>query len=231
MTDDFDERLVADVIQWDVRNWSVALRFWERNVDWQSVHECLELGGRDGGLSLWLGLKGKHVVCSDVEDNRMRAQQHHLKHGLSSNVEYAVVDALNIPYENRFDLIAFKSVLGGVGRDGRKDRQQQAVDQIHKALKPGGKLLFIENLTASPLHGFVRRRFIRWGSSWRYVALAEMREFLGDFTRLELGTAGVLGAFGRSERQRDLLARLDQAVFNRVTPGRWQYLVYGIATK
>lgn len=226
-----DKQLVADIIQWDVRNWSAALDYWERNVDWYGVHNCLELGGRDGGLSLWLALKDLHVVCSDVDDNRTRAQSYHQKHSFAGSIEYAVIDALDIPYENQFDLIAFKSVLGGVGRDGRKDRQQQAVDQIHKALKPGGQLLFMENLVASPLHSFVRRKFVRWGNSWRYVTLSEMREFLHNFKNLRMGTTGVLGTFGRTERQRDVLARVDQALLNRLTPARWQYLVFGIAEK
>jgi SAM-dependent methyltransferase len=226
-----DKQLVADIIQWDVRNWSAALSFWERNVDWHRVQECLELGGRDGGLSLWLALKGMHVVCSDVEDNRQRAHMHHQRHTFGGSIEYAVVDALDIPYENHFDVIAFKSVLGGVGCDGRKDRQQKAVDHIYKALKPGGKLLFIENLVASPLHSFVRRKFVRWGNSWRYVTLAEMREFLRTFKNVQMGTTGVLGTFGRTERQRDVLARVDQALLNHVTPARWQYLVFGIAEK
>jgi SAM-dependent methyltransferase len=191
----------------------------------------LELGGRDGGLSLWLAHKNMHVICSDVDDNRARAEQYHQKHAFPGSIEYAVIDALDIPYENQFDLIAFKSVLGGVGRDGRKDRQQQAVDQMYKALKPGGQLLFMENLVASPLHSFVRRKFVRWGNSWRYVTLTEMREFLSKFKNVRMGTTGVLGTFGRTERQRDALARVDQALLNRLTPARWQYLVFGIAEK
>jgi SAM-dependent methyltransferase len=226
-----DKQLVTDIIQWDVRNWSAALDYWEHNVDWSRVRNCLELGGRDGGLSLWLALKNLHVICSDVEDNRARAQHYHQKHAFTGSIDYAVVDALDMPYENQFDLIAFKSVLGGVGRDGRKDRQQAAVDQIHKALKPGGQLLFMENLVASPLHSFVRRKFVRWGNSWRYVTLLEMREFLRDFQDVRMGTTGVLGTFGRTERQRDVLARVDQALLNRLTPARWQYLVFGIAEK
>ncbi len=208
-----------------------ALQFWERNVDWSSVSECLELGSRDGGLSLWFALKNKHVVCSDVEDNRDRARRHHEKRGVTSGVDYEVIDALQIPYTNRFDLVAFKSILGGIGLDGHMDRQQQAIDQIYNALKPGGKLLFIENLSASPIHRFVRRKFIRWGASWRYVTLQEMESFLCRFSRVQMKTVGVLGAFGRSERQRNLLALADQAVLNHLTPVRWQYVVYGIAEK
>jgi len=226
-----DKNLVTDIIRWDVRNWTVALEFWERNVDWDQVATCLELGSQEGGLSLWMGLKGKSVLCTDVEDSRDRAREHHQKHHLNSSVEYAIVDATDMPFENRFDVIAFKSVLGGIGGGGHKDRQQRAIDEIYKALKPGGRLLFVENLVGSALHRWVRRRFIKWGNWWQYVTLEEMDQFLQRFSRVEMHTTGVLGAFGRSERQRSALGAVDQALLSRATPRRWHYLVYGIAQK
>jgi SAM-dependent methyltransferase len=230
-THTMDKNLVTDIIQWDVRNWSAALEFWERSVAWDQVVTCLELGSKEGGLSLWMGLKGKSVLCTDVEDSRDRAREHHKKHHLNSVIEYAIVDATDMPFENRFDIITFKSVLGGIGGGGHKERQQRAIDEIHKALKPGGKLLFVENLAGSALHQWVRRRFIEWGDWWRYVTLDEMNQFLHRFTRVEMHTTGVLGTFGRSERQRSALGVVDQAILNRATPRRWQYLVYGIAEK
>ncbi len=226
-----DKQLLTDIVQWDIRNWSQALEFWDRNVDWDSVHTCLELGARDGGLSLWLGLKNKAVVCSDLENNRPWALVHHKKYNLDSRIEYATIDATAIPYENHFDIVTFKSVLVNVGWGDNRQRQQTAIDQIYKALKPGGKLLFAENLTGSLLHRFVRKRCVHWGAWCRYVTTDEMRTFLQRFSRCEMRTTGVLGVFGRTERQRSILSAMDQALLNRVTPERWRYLVYGIATK
>jgi nucleoside-diphosphate-sugar epimerase len=50
----------ADFIEWDVRNWSVALDFWLAHTT-QNFSTCsaLELGSRNGGLSLWMGYKGR----------------------------------------------------------------------------------------------------------------------------------------------------------------------------
>jgi SAM-dependent methyltransferase len=225
-----DRQLLADVIQWDVRNWSPALEFWERSVDWTRVDRCLELGGRQGGLSLWLASKGKHVVCSDLHDVQKTAEPHHRKYQLAGEIEYRDIDATAIPYENHFDLIAFKSVLGGIGRGG-KALQQTVLDEIHKALKPGGSLLFAENLAASGLHQFVRKRFVAWGAEWRYVTLDELRNFLGDFAQLEMHATGVLATFGRSERQRRVLGAVDQRLLNYITPRGWKYIAYGIARK
>jgi SAM-dependent methyltransferase len=178
-----------------------------------------------------MALKNKSVVCSDIEDPSQRAREHHGKYRLGGTVEYATIDATSIPYENHFDVIAFKSMLGGVGGGDRIDRQQQAIDQIYKALRPGGKLLFAENLAGSPLHRFIRKRFIHWGQWWRYVSIKEMRTLLRQFSRVELRATGVLATLGRSERQRRALAAIDRTVMTRVTPREWRYLVYGIAEK
>ncbi len=226
-----DKDLLADIVGWDVRNWSRAVEFWDRAVDWDKVHNCLELGGRQGGLSLWMALKGKDVVCSDLEDTEATARPHHAKYDLPGAVRYQDIDAATIPYENHFDVVAFKSILGGIGRHGNKPLQQAAIDQIRRALKPGGKLLFAENLVASPFHRVVRERFVRWGRAWRYVTIEEMQEFLRDFSRCELCTTGVLGAFGRTERQRRVLSAVDRGGLNQITPQSWRYIVYGIAEK
>jgi len=226
-----DKKLVSDIVRWDVLNWSKALEFWEHKVNWNDVHSCLELGAHDGGLSLWLALKKKSVICSDLKDTRQCAEPHHKKYSIDGFIEYADIDATNIPFANHFDIIAFKSVLGGIGRDVNKDIQQTVIDQIHKALKPGGKLLFAENLVASGFHRFARKRFIRWGESWRYVSIEEMAEFLRNFSDREIRVTGVAGALGRTERQRNLLSVIDQVCLNRITPAKWKYLAYGIAQK
>lgn len=225
-----DKQLLGDIVQWDVRIWSQALEFWERHVDWAQVQTCLDLGAGTGGLSLWMALKHKHVICSDIEDNS-RARQLHQKYDLDGFLEYATIDATNIPLENQVDVVTIKSVLVNVGGDDSGQRQQSAVDQIYKALKPGGKLLFAENLVGSPVHRFARRRFVRWSASCRYVTVGEMRAFLRNFSHVEMRATGVLGTLGRTERQRNALGTIDQALLNYVTPASWRYLVYGIAQK
>jgi SAM-dependent methyltransferase len=222
---------LSDIIQWDIRNWSQAIDFWQRTVDWSNVSSCLELGAHDGGLSLWLASKKKHVICSDLQGTKELAGDFHKKYDVDGRIEYADIDATSIPFENHFDVIVFKSMLGGIGIHDNKALQQTVCDQIHKALKPGGKLLFAENLVASGLHRFVRRKFIPWGTSWRYISIEETREFLRKFSRVDFRVSGVLGTFGRTERQRNLLSALDQMCVNHLTPARWKYLVYGTAEK
>ena len=223
--------LTKDIIQWDVKSWSKALRYWDSYVDWRKVHTCLELGGREGGLSLWLALKGKEVVCSDLEHVKKTATALHRRYNVSDRVTYRDIDATNIPYDNYFDVIVFKSILGGIGRNDNAEMQLKVFKEIHRALKPGGKLLFAENLSASPLHRWARKKFVGWGSYWRYISANEMPDFLKEFSSHDIQTTGVMAAFGRTEGQRNFLAALDKTIFNSVCPENWKYIVYGVAEK
>lgn len=224
-------QLLRECIQWDVKSWSKALLYWEQHIPWHQVDRCLELGSREGGLSLWLALKGKEVICSDVGDVKQTAGALHRRYGVADKIHYESIDATYIPYENQFDLIVFKSILGVVGKDGNARRQQQAIHQIKKALKPGGKLVFAENLTGSPLHCLLRRRFVKWGRSWRYVSLNEIESYLQVFKSYTLKSNGFSSAFGRTEAQRNGLAAIDDALLNYCVPDRWKYIVYGMAEK
>jgi hypothetical protein len=50
------KELTKDIIQWDVKSWSKALSYWDSKVEWNKIQHSLELGGREGGLSLWFAL-------------------------------------------------------------------------------------------------------------------------------------------------------------------------------
>jgi SAM-dependent methyltransferase len=226
-----DRELLRDVLQWDVQSWKTALDFWAIALGNRSGLNCLEIGAGSGGLSLWLALRGHHVTCSDRTEVARTAAELHRKYGVAGTITYADVDATTIDFEECFDVVVFKSVLGGIGRAERMDRQELAVREMHKALKPGGQLLFAENGAASPLHQLMRKRFVPWGAEWRYPTRDEMRHLLAPFSRVDLRATGFLAAFGRSERQRDLLAFFDRWGFKRVVPESLSYIFYGSAVK
>jgi SAM-dependent methyltransferase len=228
-----DKKLVRDIIQWDVRTWSRALQLWEESLGPGPINGCgLELGAREGGLSLWLAIKGMDVVCTDIRNTEANARALHKEYDVCSRIQYLDIDAAEIPFENHFDIVVFKSVLGAVGCRGQDEKQQRAMDAIFKALKPGGKLLFAENLTATPVHTWLRRHVVRgYARVWRYVTPSEMRDFLKPFSSYETHTSGFAALFGGMESLRNVLALVDQNVFDRITPESWRCLIYGIATK
>ncbi len=190
-----------------------------------------ELGARRGGLALWLALQGHSVICSDLEENAAIAGPLHERYGVDSRITYEAIDSTQIPYENRFDVIAFKSMLGGVAWNGDAQRQSAAVRSMYRALKPGGVLLFAENLRGSPMHRLLRRRFVTWNSIWRYVSIDEMLEYLHLFAVVRYETTGFLGLCGRTQGTSDMLGRADGLVFDRIVPPHSRYIIYGVATK
>lgn len=222
---------LADVVEWDVWNWSLALNFWEsfNSLDLQNCL-VLELGAANGGLSLWLALKGARVVSSDLHGPTPAARQLHGKYGVGHLIEYRCVDATSIPYENRFDLVVFKSMLGDIGRGDRPELQARAVGEMFKALKPGGELWFAENLSGSALHR-VARRFIKRGRLWRYLTVPEIEQLMSPFIQQSHVTAGFLGVFGRGGALRNALGAVDRLLCNRLLPDRWKYAIFVRARK
>lgn len=225
-----DDAFMNDIVGWDVRTWSKAVRLWQPHVAAAPpVLKVLEVGAGPGGPSLWLHRLGHDVVCSNWQHTREQAEPLHTSYGVTG-IDYIDIDLnAQIPWENHFDIVVFKSVLGGLGPNFSS--QRNAMSEIHKALKPGGLLLFAENLRGTWLHRFGRAIAYRLRrATWRFTTVKEMQELLEPFSNYELHTTGFLGVFGMSESQRRALAGLDDRGFGRV-PDSWRYVAYGIATK
>ena len=222
-----------EIIEWDICNWSLILKYWENNtsIDLPKA-KTIEIGGKNGGLSLWMALKGAKVLCTDLSGPTDLAKLKHKKYGVSHAIDYEEINTLNISYDQEFDMVFFKSILGGIGLNDNKDKQIIAIQQMHKCLKKGGELLFAENLVGSPMHIFMRKNFIRWGDKWRYVTIKEILEMLNTlFSEVKYTTAGFLGTFGRTDFQRKILGTLDQAFIASLVPKDWRYIIFGIAKK
>ena len=223
--------LLKDIVEWDILNWSKAIDYWENKADLKTEKlNCLELGGRRGGLSLWIALKGHQVICSDLESPESEASQLHNKYKLSGNINYQSINAAKIPYENEFDIVIFKSILGSVCRGGNDKLKKEVIDGIHSSLKPNGKLLFAENLTSSFIHKFFRKKFTNWGSQWNYLSYTEIDHVFSSFSKISYTTVGFFAAFGRTEKQRNFLAKVD-GIIGVLIPESSKYILIGIAEK
>lgn len=227
----YSNEFLKDVISWDIKNWSVALTSWDKALSQLPVGaHALEIGAREGGLSLYLALKGCQVICSDVENPQAAAQLRHKRHNIQNQVDYAAADATNLPFaDQQFDVVAYKSILGTIGRNNQPQFQQQAIDEIHRVLKPGGTLLFAENLAGIALHRLLRR-MTRWGRYWRYVKVDEMQRFHEHFSEFSYSSFGLFGAFGRSEFQRGLLHYVDRMI-DPILKDHHKYIIFGYARK
>jgi len=187
----------------------------------------LEVGARNGGLSLYLAQKGATVLCSDLTDPRDRASPGHERWEVADRIAYREADITALPFEDgTFQLVGFKSVLGAVST---AERQARAMAEFQRVLTSGGWLLWAENLPGSPVHR-LGRRFAPWASYWRYPSLTKWRDWTAEFAESHLTTAGVGAAFGRTESQRRWLAGVDRVV-QRHCPQSWHYVVFGVARK
>lgn len=221
------KELMQQIVGWDVENWSKAVDYWESNAPLYGRElECLELGSAMGGMSLWLALNKNKVLCTDLNGPEPWAHELHRKFDCHTRVSYGALNAMNIPYEGKFDLVLFKSIMGGICADDNS--KKLLIDQMHKALKPGGMLLFAENLEATALHQAARKRFGTKG--WNYLRLSEMDQVFASFSSLRYSTAGFFGCFGRTEGQRALLGKAD-ALLDKLIPASAKYIVFGIAIK
>jgi SAM-dependent methyltransferase len=228
--------LINDIIGWDTSNWSKSLDYWSQKIDVRNKnYNCLEIGAEQGGLSLWLALNGNKVLCTDYSyfdqpHILQKAKKMHRKYNCERKISYQPLSALEIPYENYFDIILFKSVLGGIGANKIKDVDQLVINQIYKALKPGGKLLFAENTAASLLHKYSRKWFVRWSEEWNYSNLKDMVKLFSSYKTFDYKTVGFLGTFGRNEKQRIFLGKID-ALCDSLIPKSNRYIVMGVAEK
>lgn len=219
---------LRDVLQWEVRSWSRALPLWKKHLPPKRPLKALGIGEREGGLSLWMAAQGVEVVCSDLRPFPPATKELHARYGLQHSITYAQADATALPFEDAsFDVVFFKSVIGALGS---KEKQAVALEEMHRVLKPGGVLLFAENLRGSALHRWLRKRFVPWEHYWRYLDQEEDKDLFRAFAQLDEDSTGLLANLGRSEAQRDLLARVD-AVAQPLVPKGQRTIWYGAALK
>lgn len=223
-----DQQLLNDIIQWDVKNWSKLVNHWKPVIESKNHKTALALGEREGGLSLWMALNNKDVTCTDYRLSDTLPLALHVKHNVQDKIKYAQEDVTNLSYKNEsFDIVIFKSIIGDLKN---KENQAKALKEAYRVLKPGGFLLFAENLRATKTHQFARDKFTNWGKDWIYPKLEDFKTNCSQFKSFEYETHGFLATFGRSEKQRFFLGKIDQLI-KPITPKNWQYILFGTVQK
>lgn len=219
---------LEDIIQWDVKNWGSAISYWEDYYEIKPGMKVLAIGERGGGLSLYFALKGCDVVCSDFRDFPDSTKKLHEEYGVSSRITYAWADMRSLEFpDETFDIVVFKSVMGALDS---YDDQMKSLGDIHRVLKKGGAFLFAENSTASALHRFMRKLFVKWEAKWRYVPDSEFEIWKTGFSAAFSEKKGFIALFGRTEWQRKLLGHGD-AFFSFFVPRSWRYIYFGVFIK
>lgn len=190
---------IKDIIEWDVPNWSSILDTWYPIVSKLSPDaKILAVGERNGGLSLWLALAGYKVDCTDRVEPTEIAKTLHKKYNVSDRVTYKTIDVVNdnLP-EQAYDLVISKSVFGGLKENYADSSsrtniaRQKAVNNIYKAIKPGGYLLSADNTRGSYLLNFLRKKNNK-DKNWHFFTPKEIELIFSSFQSIQISYFGVI---------------------------------------
>ncbi|MBL7683108.1 MAG: class I SAM-dependent methyltransferase [Flavipsychrobacter sp.] len=229
--------LLNDIIEWDVNNWSQALKIWQPAIDkLPRTAKVLAIGERNGGLTLWLALQGFTVLCTDRNGVTENAKMLHAKYGVTTNISYANLDIVNdTPSTAQYDLIIMKSVLGGLKEQYNKAEsrtrvaRQKAINNIYTMLQPGGVLLTADNLQGSYLLKTFRELKGK-NRQWYYFNMQELKTLFIHFSRTDVYTFGIIP----TRFSKPLLNRLAYAlnkILKRFFPQGSSYISVTIASK
>ena len=222
-----------DIIGWDVFNWGESLKFFDKHINYSSVKKVLELGayGSSGGYSLYFASKKLDVTCSGYYMPDEKLISLHKKYHFQKYIKYCQVDASDIKCEEKFDIICFKSMLGGIIGKWGIDKVKIVLNEVYKSLNEGGYLVFSENLHSTELHNYLRR--IDKDDNWYYLTNDEINGLIDNkkFEIISQKTLGFLGCFGRNEYQRSFLSMFDKLFFNHFIPSEYHYILFSVLKK
>jgi 2-polyprenyl-3-methyl-5-hydroxy-6-metoxy-1,4-benzoquinol methylase len=212
-----------DIVEWDVENWWNFIDFINHsNVDFKGKR-ILDIGGRNGGLSLYCALVGgAEILCTDKLPPSPKAIVLHHRYGVSDKVRYEQMNVTAIPdkYKNYFDIVVFKSVIGSVEAHGDANSGRLMSENIKKVLKPGGILFFSENLKATKIHQLLRKSN---EFTWVYQDRNSIHALFSNMEMMDEKYFGFLGCFCRNAKVRHVLSTMDK-LLNRIIPASWKYI-------
>ncbi|MDR2108543.1 MAG: class I SAM-dependent methyltransferase [Coriobacteriales bacterium] len=237
---DYRDEQLREYLQWDIATWKQALAHWDNILSqycsFAEGHEtsdarrlkALDLGARDGGLSLYLAQKDVDVICSDIAGPSDSARELHVRRGVSERISYAKVDATDMPFDDdQFDIVILKSLFAVIGVGNNPEAIRTAIREIHRVLRPKGMMLFAENVAGTALHMKARKLFVPWGRDCYYSTLAELEEMLDIFADSQVQTYGFLSCAKKDFKP---FAALDQLIC-RSPKSPYHYMAFGHATK
>ncbi|MBS1494871.1 MAG: class I SAM-dependent methyltransferase [Bacteroidetes bacterium] len=225
---------LEEYLSWDIYIWNKALNFWREVLNSHKNEKglALEVGSKDGGLSLFLSYDfGFKTFCTDIEEINSDASELHKKYGAENKISYSIADACSLNFSSdMFDVVILKSVLGSIGKNDNTNQVKKAIAEIYRVLKPGGILLYAENAKGSFIHTALRKIFRRWAVYWKYFSINEIESLLVNFSRMEIHTAGVISAFFSGTGTKKKVLPLDN-ILEKITPENSRYMIYGYAQK
>jgi SAM-dependent methyltransferase len=144
-------------LEWGGTSWEKLLK---KGIDYLQPfpqQTLLELGPRNGKMAAYFALQGASVTGLDIREHYLDQARLEAKKW-KVDIEFKTYDGdLSFLPDNHFDCVFTKSVL-----TMNKERDHLFV-HIHRILKPGGKIVFLENGKGSLLLQIFRQvRHRKW---------------------------------------------------------------------
>ena len=124
--------------------------------------EVLDIAGGTGDVSFAVARECEpySIICTDLVDEMLDVARMHFDEGAASGIPmgFMVVDAQDIPFEDAsFDVVTMAYGLRNM------PRREQALSEIHRVLRPGGRLVCLDFSTPpNPAWRSLYNIYLKW---------------------------------------------------------------------
>jgi SAM-dependent methyltransferase len=154
-----------------------------------STQRVLEIGTRYGRMASLFALLGADVTAVEMDaDSIPLAEREAEMWGVACRTRFLLSEGdLSMVADESFDLAFTKSVLGMI------TDLEGFLWQIRSKLRPGGKVVFVENMRGNPLVHALRRlrRKGQWWRGWHFFTKATFEVVRRVFDVAEIRTSAL----------------------------------------
>jgi len=174
-------------LEWNPRFWEAPFRFGLGVVgDDFRGWRVLEIGPRRGRMCAWFARRGARVVGGDLYYDYLITADGERRRDPAARFDLVQMRGEVLPFRDAsLDLIFTKSVFVFL-------RKYEALAEMTRVLKPGGRVWLVENMRGNPLARLVRfvraRRGVDWVTQAGYLTYDDVTSyarFFADYRHAE----------------------------------------------
>jgi|LQYC01.1.fsa_nt_gi ubiquinone/menaquinone biosynthesis C-methylase UbiE len=148
-----------------------------------------------GHLSIWLAMAGKRVWAFDFSKSAISIARESAKQsGVAQRITFSTMDARHLDYEDGyFDVVTGKDCIHHL------IKYPEAITEIARVLKPGGKAVFVEPLALNPVVNLLRFINVRYHKrvGERMLTKGDLKFLESSFGSLRMDHFSVFSTFSK----------------------------------
>lgn len=148
----------------------------------QTTMHILDYGCGNGALAIAIAARGFQVTGFDLSDKGIEiAKQAATVAGVADRTAFITANAQNLPFEdNTFDLVVGKAVLH------HTIKYEGTAAELHRILKPNGRVLFFEGASTNPLILLARNFTIKEELGDVPLTTPKIKQFATAFSAVQI---------------------------------------------